>query len=66
MRCSGLCGMGLWTVKQLLLNRRGITLETSYEEGARSIVWWPGTLPQHPRVAAEVGEAVGAAVSQSP
>lgn len=35
-------GMGLWTVKQIVSRHGGsVRLDTSYQEGARFVVWWP-------------------------
>ncbi len=37
-------GLGLWTVKQIVAKHHGrITLDPSYREGARFIVFWPKT-----------------------
>jgi signal transduction histidine kinase len=57
-------GMGLWTVKQIMLKQGGeIALDTSYREGARFILWWPRTLAKRAQLESAFGNSLPDAVS---
>ena len=53
-------GIGLWTVKQLLLKHGGhIALDSSYKDGACFTLWWPRAPQPQMRVAPERQQILG-------
>ena len=47
-------GLGLWTVKQIIEKHRGrISVDTTYREGARFVIFWPQTFSGSHSTAAE-------------